>query len=331
MAIWRGEPCTTATGPDQPILRTSTSIGVGIDVGDNDPMCEPLESETIRSGFDYFSVGRLAVTTTSPYEPHMKNLMIHRIGHLRSALFISALVVALACPGPAMALEPAAERIVVLTFDDSVASQATFVAPLLSRYGFGATFFITEGFEFAEDKEHYMTWQQIAALDAAGFEIGNHTRRHEAVTKQSPEQLGADVEYIEQQCAKNGIPRPISFCYPGYATSAAAVEVLRARGYRFGRAGGAKAFVPAVDEPLTLPQAFDGKPESTLEQFKTAVAQAGNGKIAVMTFHGVPDIKHPWVSTDQAKFESYMAHLKQDGCRVVALRDLERYLKPKMP
>jgi|TARA_B100001964_G_C14168662_1_gene570369 peptidoglycan/xylan/chitin deacetylase (PgdA/CDA1 family) len=35
---------------------------------------------------------------------------------------------------------------VVLTFDDSVASQATYVAPLLKKHGFGATFFITEGF-----------------------------------------------------------------------------------------------------------------------------------------------------------------------------------------
>lgn len=261
----------------------------------------------------------------------MKKRITHRIGFQPSTLLISALLVALDCSGPAMALEPAAERVVVLTFDDSVASQATFVAPLLEKYGFGATFFITEGFEFTEDKEHYMTWKQIATLDASGFEIGNHTRRHEAVTKQTPEQLGADVEWIEQQCAKHGIPRPISFCYPGYATSQAAVEVLRGRGYRFARAGGAKAFDPAVDEPLLLPQAFDGKPESTLEQFKAAVAKAGNGKIAVMTFHGVPDIKHPWVSTDPAKFESYMAHLKQDGCRVVALRDVVRYLKPKQP
>jgi hypothetical protein len=151
------------------------------------------------------------------------------------------------------------------------------------------------------------------------------------VTKQTPEQLGADVEWIEQQCAKHGIPRPVSFCYPGYATSPAAVTVLRARGYRFARAGGDRAFDPAADEPLTLPQAFDGKPESTLEQFKAAVAKAVPGKIAVMTFHGVPDLKHPWVSTDQAKFESYLAHLKQEGCRVVALRDVERYLKPRQP
>jgi hypothetical protein len=51
------------------------------------------------------------------------------------------------------------------------------------------------------------------------------------------------------------------------------------------------------------------------------------GKIAVMTFHGVPDIKHPWVNTDPAKFEAYMQHLKDEGCTVIAMRDLVKYLK----
>jgi hypothetical protein len=78
-----------------------------------------------------------------------------------------------------------------------------------------------------------------------------------------------------------------------------------------------------------MPQAFDGKPDSTLEQFKAAVAQAKDGRIAVMTFHGVPDIKHPWVSTDPAKFESYMQHLKDEGCTVIAMRDLVKYLPAK--
>ena len=149
--------------------------------------------------------------------------------------------------------------------------------------------------------------------------------------RQKPEQLAADVEYIEQQCAAHGIRRPTSFCYPGYQTSPAAVKLLRERGYQFARAGGARAFDPATDDPLTLPQAFDGKPDSTLEQFKAAVAQAKAGKVAVLTFHGVPDLKHPWVNTDPVKFESYMAHLKEQGCRVIALRELAKYLKPTSP
>jgi peptidoglycan-N-acetylglucosamine deacetylase len=213
-------------------------------------------------------------------------------------------------------------RVVVLTFDDSVVSHATFVAPLLKKYGFGATFFITEGFQFVSDKEHYMTWEQIKALDSAGFEIGNHTRRHAAVPRQTPEKLDADIAYIEEQCERHGITRPISFCYPGYQTNSAALRVLEKRGYRFARAGGTRAFDPQRDHPLLLPQAFDGKPASTLAQFKIAVDSAREGNIAIMTFHGVPDIKHPWVNTDPVKFETYLKHLKAEGCRVIALRDL---------
>jgi peptidoglycan/xylan/chitin deacetylase (PgdA/CDA1 family) len=227
------------------------------------------------------------------------------------------------------AAEPAPkipDGLVVLTFDDSVASHATFVAPLLKKHGFGATFYITEGFEFVQDKEHYLTWAQIKQLNADGFEIGNHTRAHKGVNTQKAAEIDADLVHIEKRCTENGIPVPTTFSYPGYATSPVATEVLRARGYRFARAGGARVFDPAVDDPLTLPQAFDSKPASTLEQFKVAIASARDGKIAVITFHGVPDIRHPWVNTDPVKFEAYVAELKRSGCTVIAMRDLARYL-----
>lgn len=173
-----------------------------------------------------------------------------------------------------------------------------------------------------------MTWEQIKELHEAGFEIGHHTRRHKGVAGQPLAELTADIEHIEKQCEAHGIPRPTTFCYPAYQTSPAAVRVLQERGYRYARSGGARAFDPKEDHPLTLPQAFDGKPESTLEQFKAAVAMTGDGKVAVMTFHGVPDIKHPWVSTTPEHFEAYMKVLQEEGCRVIAMRDLDKYAKP---
>lgn len=218
------------------------------------------------------------------------------------------------------------DGLVVLTFDDSVASHATFVAPLLKKHGFGATFYITEGFEFLQDKEHYLTWGQIKALHSDGFEVGNHTRAHKSVASQKPAEIAADLEHIEKRCAEHGLPRPTTFSYPGYAVSPTAIEVLRARGYLLARAGGARVFDPAKDEPLALPQAFDSKPDSTLDQFKAAIAQARDGKVAVLTFHGVPDIRHPWVNTEPARFEAYMAALKASGCKVIAMRDLAAYL-----
>src|SRR5262245_56583635 len=98
-----------------------------------------------------------------------------------------AVLAALLAPGRPVPLarEPIPERLVVLTFDDAVKSHATVAAPVLERYGFGATFFITEGFSFASNKRDYMTWEEIRDLHARGFEIGNHTRDHLGVTPEN--------------------------------------------------------------------------------------------------------------------------------------------------
>ena len=243
-------------------------------------------------------------------------------------LLAALLYVLVALTASAAAPASVPDKVVVLTFDDASASHHAVARPLLKRLGFGATFFITEGFTFRTNKRDYLTWEQIAELHRDGFEIGNHTRAHKGVNGQKPAEIAADLEHIEKRCVEHGIPVPTTFSYPGYATSPAATTVLRERGYRFARAGGARVFDPAKDDPLTLPQAFDGKPASTLEQFKAAIAQAREGKIAVITFHGVPDIRHPWVNTTPEQFEAYMSALKAAGCQVIAMRDLARYLPP---
>ena len=86
-------------------------------------------------------------------------------------------------------LQPIPDRLVVLTFDDGNKSDATYVAPLLKSYGFGGTFFITEGLNFLTNKNRYVTWEEVKALHEAGFEIGNHTRHHKNVNNQSSEDL----------------------------------------------------------------------------------------------------------------------------------------------
>src|SRR5438046_1822142 len=82
---------------------------------------------------------------------------------------------ALACaraPHATRAPERIPDRLVVLTFDDAVRSHYTTVAPMLERYGFAATFFVTE---FPQppfsDTTLYMTWAQIGDLNRRGFEV----------------------------------------------------------------------------------------------------------------------------------------------------------------
>ncbi len=127
---------------------------------------------------------------------------------LRSLLLLSFVV---QLSFSAVALEPIPEKLVVLTFDDSVKSHFTVVRPVLLKYGFGATFFITEGFDFPTNKDDYMTWEQIKQLDAEGFEIGNHTRDHMGVSKETLPKLKEQLDGINSQCKAFGIPIPTSF------------------------------------------------------------------------------------------------------------------------
>src|SRR5437867_56581 len=243
----------------------------------------------------------------------------------RATLRLAALLVLSLGSPRTRALEAVPDRLVVLTFDDSVASHHSVVRPILKRYGFGATFFVTEGFSFGTNKQEYMTWEQIRELHDEGFEIGNHTRDHLGVATRTLGQLREQIEAINARCAEYGIPRPVSFAYPGNAIVPGALPILKKLGIRFARRGGAPehpyewgrgfAYEPGVDHPLLVPSAGDARPDWTLADFKRAADQAGtggpagSGRITVLQFHGVPDREHPWVNTQPERFEEFMRYL----------------------
>lgn len=237
------------------------------------------------------------------------------------------------------AAEPIPDKLVVLTFDDSVKSQFTIVRPVLKDYGFGATFFITEGFTFKTNKKDYMTWGQIAQLHRDGFEIGNHTRDHMGVTEKNLGKLTEQLAAINARCQEHGIPHTTSFAYPGNAIHPGGFELLAKAGITFARRGGAPeypykegrgfAYEPGRDHPLLLPSAGDARPNWTLADFTRAVQQATGGKIAIIQFHGVPDNEHPWVHTPEENFRAFMKYLHLNKYKVIALRDLAKYVDPK--
>lgn len=82
----------------------------------------------------------------------------------------------------------------------------------------------------------------------------------------------------------------------------------------------------ARHHPLLIPTTGDTYPHWSEEHFQGLAAQARNGQIVVLQFHGVPDREHPWVHTPPEMFRKYMAFLREAGYRVIALRDLESYL-----
>jgi hypothetical protein len=90
--------------------------------------------------------------------------------------------------------------------------------------------------------------------------------------------------------------------------------------------GGGIAYEPGIDHPLLIPTAGDARPDWSLDNLKRAAAMARDRRIAVLQFHGVPEGEHPWVNTPRERFEEYMAWLHREGFKVIALRDLARYV-----
>ena len=212
-------------------------------------------------------------------------------------------------------------RTVILTFDDAVVSQYENAAPLLKELGFGATFFICRfNDQWRSKNERYlMTGSQIRELDAAGFEIANHTWNHVDLRSISEPEIESEITRLNAFLAENDIPAPVSFAYPGGPFAQNAAGVLKRHHFVCARSVRSAAFHPAEDDPMNLP-AFSIRGDKS-EFFRNAVSQADAENPVILLFHGVPDLVHPWVNLEFALFREYMEFLKESGCRVCSLRD----------
>lgn len=221
-------------------------------------------------------------------------------------------------------------RQVVLTFDDAVRSHLTVVAPMLRKFGFGATFFITH--RWMDDQKNFLSWGDVAEIHWQGFEIGNHSWTHAGFsTPKAAARLEAELSLVNYELARVKVPKPISFAWTGNAFGPDALAELERLGYRFARRGAqpevpyeglqiGPVYDPAKHDRLLIPSTGDARPIWTREHFERLINQPG---IIVLQFHGVPDVAHPWVHTTPAQLETYLTVLRDREFKGIALRDLE--------
>ena len=246
---------------------------------------------------------------------------------MKSILVVILLVTAYLKSNAQILIKRIPDKLVVLTFDDAPVTQYTYVAPLLKKYGFGGTFFVCEFPPNFHDTTKYMTWRQIQLLGKMGFEVANHTHTHASVTSLSQMQFADQLKYIENKCDSLKIKKPTSFAYPGYDVNSKAFLTLKKMGYTIARAGGSRAYDPLSDYPYLVPSW--AVTTNNQQQIMKAFKQAKDGKIVVLTFHGIPDFEHPWVTTSPKLFKKYMQYLYNKHYLVVALKDLKNYINFK--
>ena len=232
-------------------------------------------------------------------------------------------------------LLPIPDKLVVLTFDDGNVSDLTTTAPILKKHGFGATFYITSGWIGGAGR---LTWEQVKELDAQGFEIGSHSASHPNMLHISEEEVREQIVSFDRACEEHGIRKATTFAYPGEHHDRRIVKALATTGYSaarrgvtpeyplFDRGGPGPAYNPREEDPFLIPGAYvRGNLSPSDREFKEALGKARDGSVCVLIYHGVPDV-HPHCSTSIEMFTKDMQYLKDEGCTVIALRDLAKYV-----
>jgi peptidoglycan-N-acetylglucosamine deacetylase len=103
------------------------------------------------------------------------------------------------------------------------------VLEFLAARGLRITFFVV-----GQDAALERNRDALAALSAAGHEIGNHSFRHEPwLHLYSEEELQTELARAEDAITEATGYRPVGFRGPGYSLSETALRVLVQRGYRY--------------------------------------------------------------------------------------------------
>ncbi len=171
---------------------------------------------------------------------------------------------------------------VSLTFDDGLRSHYG-LKDIFSRHGVNGSFYINSGAVDASEPGT-MTWAQIRDLQAAGNDVGGHTRDHVNM-------LATDTSYEfktrqtcddRQRLLEEGV-NAVSFAYPFGAMDATAQTFVRGCGYQSGRKAGTvtsngpifSETIPVTENPyaVRILGTNDNGPV-TLEALQFAVNQA---------------------------------------------------------
>jgi len=114
--------------------------------------------------------------------------------------------------------------VMTLTFDDGHKTVLTDAVPLLESYGLTATAYIVPAWT-SLDPDEYMTWDDIALVQEAGWEIGSHSMTHPDLTEVDPYDLDWEIGQSQAELRSRGFPAD-SFSLPHEAYDETVMNVV---------------------------------------------------------------------------------------------------------
>lgn len=127
------------------------------------------------------------------------------------------------------------ERTIALSFDDGYEDFYSHAMPLLSKYEFTATLFMTSGWvkEAKPAGPPMLSWAQLSDIARAGIEIGAHSTTHPQLDQLDGEQLQHELFDSKKELEDHlGMEVP-GLAYPFGYSSGAVRRIARKAGYAY--------------------------------------------------------------------------------------------------
>ncbi|MDX1453952.1 MAG: polysaccharide deacetylase family protein [Gammaproteobacteria bacterium] len=213
------------------------------------------------------------------------------------------------------------DRVVALTIDDAYASVHGKAWPLLRRYDFPFTVFVSTDMVDSGASD-YMSWQQLRELHAAGVTLANHTATHDYLVRRKDAEsetawlrrvssdIGKAQRRLQEELGKEANESPRLFAWPYGEYSLALKDRVEKMGYlAFGQHSG--AVYPGADLQA-LPRFPVNERYGELDDFSL---KAGTRGFPVQTVSPVDPVRNDAVAPElRIRFGNSDARLGEMVC-----------------
>jgi peptidoglycan/xylan/chitin deacetylase (PgdA/CDA1 family) len=120
-------------------------------------------------------------------------------------------------------------RTFVITIDDGHDDGFDYAYPIISRYGFRATYYVVTG---RLGTPTYLDWAELQLLQDTGMEIGNHTIDHVELPLLTPAEILREVAGAQAAFEEHLDRAPTTFAYPFGRFDNTTIAAVQATGLR---------------------------------------------------------------------------------------------------